>query len=63
MSRRLLITLINMKKTFLSLLLLVAPAAMAQTNNGGISAEMLNKIKAQQTQTVADRALSNALAG
>ena len=52
-----------MKKTFFSLLLLVAPAAMAQTNNGGISAEMLNKIKAQQTQTVADRALSNALAG
>jgi bleomycin hydrolase len=52
-----------MKKTFLSLLLLVAPAAMAQTNNGGISADMLNKIKAQQTQTVADRALSNALAG
>ena len=52
-----------MKKTLLSLLILVAPVAVAQTKDGGISADMLSKIKAQQTQTVADRALSNALAG
>jgi bleomycin hydrolase len=35
----------------------------AQTKDGGISADMLSKIKAQQTNTAADRALRNALAG
>lgn len=52
-----------MKKTFLSLFILAAPVAMAQTMDGGISADMMSKIKAAQTHTVADRALSNALAG
>lgn len=53
-----------MRKTLLSLLLLAAPAMLgAQTKDGGISADMLSKIKAQQTNTAADRALRNALAG
>lgn len=53
-----------MRKTLLSLLLLAAPAMLgAQTKDGGISADMLGKIKAQQTNTAADRALRNALAG
>lgn len=53
-----------MRKTLLSLLLLAAPAMLgAQTKDGGISADMLSKIKAKQTNTAADRALRNALAG
>ena len=53
-----------MKKTLLSLILLAAPAMLsAQTKDGGISADMLSKIKAQQSNTAADRALRNALAG
>lgn len=53
-----------MRKTLLSLLLLAAPAMLgAQTKDGGISADMLGKIKAKQTNTAADRALRNALAG
>ena len=53
-----------MRKKLLSLILLAAPAMLgAQTKDGGISADMLSKIKAQQTNTAADRALRNALAG
>lgn len=53
-----------MRKTLLSLLLLAAPAMLgAQTKDGGISADMLGEIKAKQTNTAADRALRNALAG
>ena len=53
-----------MKKILLTLLL-AAPAMMlqAQTDKGGISPEMLGKIKATHPTTVADRALRNALSG
>lgn len=53
-----------MKKTLLAILLLAAPTYLAaQTKGGGISSDMLNQIKAAQTNTVADKALRNALAG
>ena len=53
-----------MKKTLLALLL-AAPVAwlQAQTPEGGISPEVLAKIKAARPATEADRALRNALAG
>ncbi len=53
-----------MKKALLTLLL-AAPATLlpAQTAGGGISAEMLNTFRNAQTDTPADRALRNALAG
>ena len=53
-----------MKKTFLTLLLSVPFAVLtAQTPEGGISPEMLGKIRAARPVTDADRALRNALAG
>ena len=53
-----------MKKVLLTLLL-AAPAMLlqAQTGKGGISPEMLGKIKAVHPTTAADRALRNALSG
>lgn len=53
-----------MKKLLISLLLAapLAPAA-AQTDGGGISADMLGRIRKVQPMTTADRALRNALAG
>lgn len=53
-----------MKKIFLTLLL-AAPALMlsAQVGKGGITPEMLEKIKSEQPNTAADRALRTALAG
>lgn len=53
-----------MKKIFLTLLL-AAPAftLSAQVGKGGITPEMLEKIKSEQPNTAADRALRNALAG
>lgn len=52
-----------MKKLFLTLLL-TAPlaAASAQTTDGGISADMLSRMKLAHPVTAADRALRNALA-
>lgn len=53
-----------MKKSLLTLLLIAAPSLLAaQTKDGGISEKMLTQIKAAQTNTPADRALRNALAG
>lgn len=53
-----------MKKIFLTLLL-AAPAftLSAQVGKGGITSEMLEKIKSEQPNTAADRALRTALAG
>lgn len=53
-----------MKKIFLTLLL-AAPAftLSAQVGKGGITPEMLEKIKSEQPNTAADRALRTALAG
>ena len=53
-----------MKKIFLTLLL-AAPAftMSAQVGKGGITPEMLEKIKSEQPNTAADRALRTALAG
>ena len=53
-----------MKKIFLTLLL-AAPAftMSAQVGKGGITPEMLEKIKSSQPNTAADRALRTALAG
>jgi bleomycin hydrolase len=53
-----------MKKIFLTLLL-VAPAftLSAQVGKGGITPEMLEKIKSEQPNSAADRALRTALAG
>ena len=53
-----------MKKTmfFTAILLLVVSVAMAQTVNGGISADMLRQIEKSQTSNPADKALFNAIA-
>ena len=53
-----------MKKIFLTLLL-AAPAftLSAQVGKGGITSEMLEKIKSEQPNSAADRALRTALAG
>ena len=53
-----------MKKTmfFTAILLMVVSVAMAQTVNGGISADMLRQIEKSQTSNPADKALFNAIA-
>lgn len=45
------------------ILAMAAAMAMAQTNEGGISTQMLDEIKKSQTSTPAERALKNAIAG
>ncbi len=51
------------KKTlFMSLCLFAALSVSAQSGQGGISVDMLNTIRQQQTTTAADRALRNAIA-
>ena len=45
------------------ILAMAAATAMAQTNEGGISTQMLDEIKKSQTNTPAERALKNAIAG
>lgn len=52
-----------MKKIILTLLLAAPAVSVIAQKAGGISAEMLQSIKQVQTNTVADRALRNALAG
>ncbi|MBQ6767141.1 MAG: C1 family peptidase [Prevotella sp.] len=52
----------NRPTLLLSLALLLPAFATAQNRAGGISAEMLQQIKQQQTTTAADRALHNAIA-
>lgn len=52
-----------MKKIILTLLLAAPAVSVMAQKAGGISAEMLQSIKQVQTNTVADRALRNALAG
>ena len=52
-----------MKKIILTLLLAAPAVSVMAQKAGGISAEMLQSIKQAQTNTVADRALRNALAG
>ncbi|MBO5467752.1 MAG: C1 family peptidase [Prevotella sp.] len=47
----------------LMILAMAAATAMAQTNEGGISTQMLDEIKKSQTNTPAERALKNAIAG
>lgn len=47
----------------LMILALATATAMAQTNEGGISTQMLDEIKKSQTNTPAERALKNAIAG
>ena len=51
-----------MRTPFLGLLLVVALGATAQTQEGGISAEMLQQIQKQNVPIPTDRALRNALA-
>lgn len=45
------------------ILAMATATAMAQTNEGGISTQMLDEIKKSQTNTPAERALKNAIAG
>ncbi len=45
------------------ILAMAAVTAMAQTNEGGISTQMLDEIKKSQTNTPVERALKNAIAG
>lgn len=52
-----------MKKIILTLLLAAPVVSVFAQKAGGISPEMLQSIKQAQTNTVADRALRNALAG
>lgn len=52
-----------MKKIILTLLLAAPAVSVMAQKAGGISAEMLQSIKQAQTNTMADRALRNALAG
>lgn len=47
----------------LMILAMATATAMAQTNEGGISTQMLDEIKMSQTNTPAERALKNAIAG
>ena len=47
----------------LMILAMATATAMAQTNEGGISTQMLDEIKKSQTNTPAERALKNAIAG
>ena len=51
-----------MKTIILSLGMVVALTASAQTKDGGISAQMLQQIEKQNAPTASDRALRNALA-
>ena len=51
------------RKQMLMILAMAAATAMAQTNEGGISTQMLDEIKKSQTNTPAERALKNAIAG
>ena len=51
-----------MKKSLLTLLLVAGTATVvAQTQGGGTTTEMLRQIKQAQSETVADKALRNAL--
>lgn len=51
------------RKQMLMILAMTTATAMAQTNEGGISTQMLDEIKKSQTNTPAERALKNAIAG
>ena len=51
-----------MRKIFVCLSCMLALSAMAQTKDGGISPQMLQKIQQQSEPTATDRALRNALA-
>lgn len=51
------------RKQMLMILAMATATAMAQTNEGGISTQMLDEIKKSQTNTSAERALKNAIAG
>ena len=51
-----------MRKTIACLACVLSLGAMAQTKDGGISAQMLQKIQQQNEPTATDRALRNALA-
>lgn len=51
------------RKQMLMILAMATATAMAQTNEGGISTQMLEEIKKSQTNTPAERALKNAIAG
>ena len=51
------------RKQMLMILAMATATAMAQTNEGGISTQMLDEIKKSQTNTPAKRALKNAIAG
>ena len=51
-----------MRKTIVCLACVLSVSAMAQTKDGGISPQMLQKIQQQNEPTATDRALRNALA-
>ena len=51
------------RKQMLMILAMATATAMAQTNEGGISTQMVDEIKKSQTNTPAERALKNAIAG
>ena len=51
-----------MRKTFISLFLVVTAVCAAQTNDGGISTQMLQQIQRAQKSGTTDRALFNAIA-
>lgn len=50
------------RTTVIGLCLALSVSVMAQTKDGGISAEMLSKIETSQQQSVAGKALANAIA-
>ena len=51
------------RKQMLMILAMATATAMAQTNEGGISTQMLDEMKKSQTNTPAERTLKNAIAG
>ena len=52
-----------MKRIIAAAVLTVAMSVQAQNNNGGISAEMLDEIRNGYSDTPAEKAVRNALAG
>jgi len=52
---------VKQKYSFVAIGLVLVLSASAQSRHGGISEQMLQAIRQQQTNTVADRALRNAI--
>ena len=54
--------MMNKQTILMTLGLMLAVGATAQSRQGGISEQMLTQIRKQQTATASDRALHNAIA-